>query len=292
MKKVFESVNNNNKNNNNVASDVPIVTVSHNDDLYYNNNYGSEEEADADDVLPLPASKYRYSKWSQMEETEITASMLKTPRVRKAPRGFQVDTVEMLQEQERIMLQDDDDDDVIDVHNTNKRGWWRKKKKRRYQNKLENWERCECVNLSYQDLGHPYQMKEFLKVLRRLIRCEYIELMDNGLSDLSTVYFSKCRHLFLQRNHLSDLKKLPRFGRIEHISLQQNNIGSLKGLEVLAKATTLKSLILKENPVALQPGYRTQVFRLLPHLVLLDGLPRFDTDLDMNDDESRSCSIF
>lgn len=270
--------------NNNVSSDVPVVTVSQDYDDRYES--GDDEE---DDVLPLPASKYRYSKWSQMEETEITANMLKTPRVRKAPRGFQVDTVLMLQEQERIMLADEDEDDIVDV-NMPKKSRWRKKKKRRYQNKLENWEKCECVNLSFQDLGHPYQMKEFLKVLRRLIRCEYIEIMDNGLSDLSTVYFSRCRHLFLQRNHLSNLKKLPRFGRIEHISLQQNNITSLKGLDVLAK-TSVKSLMLKENPVALQPGYRAKVFNLLPNLVLLDGSPRMDADVEFTDEDSQLCSI-
>lgn len=248
------------------VAEVPLVTVTkdHEDEI---------EEEEFDDVLPLPASKYRYSKWSQMEETEITANMLKTPRVRKPPRGFKVDTVLMLQEQERMM---EEDDDLVDI-NITKKSRWKRNKKKRYQNKLENWEKCECVNLSYQDLGHPYQMKDFLKVLRRLIRCEYIELMDNGLSDLSTVYFSKCRHLFLQRNHLTNLKKLPRFGCVEHISLQQNNITSLQGLEVLKK-TSLRSLILRENPVALQPGYRAKVFSVLPRLIFLDELPRLPMD--------------
>jgi len=267
------------------SQDVPVLTVTQQQEYQ-----DESEEEELDDVLPLPASKYRYSKWSQMEETEITANMLKTPRVRKAPRGFQVDTVLMLQEQERMMLAEDDDDDVIDV-NVQKKNRWKRKKKRRYQNKLENWEKCECVNLSYQDLGHPYQMKEFIKVLRRLIRSEYIELMDNGLTDLSTVYFSRCRHLFLQRNHFTNLKKLPRFGRIEHISLQQNNITSLQGLEVLRK-TSLKSLILRENPVALQPGYRAKVFSILPELIFLDDLPKLDSDVEELKEFSRWCSIF
>lgn len=267
-----------------IQPNVPVVTVTQD---YYDNE--SDEDDEYDDILPLPASKFRYSKWSQMEETEITANMLKTPRVRKAPRGFQVDTVLMLQEQERIMLADEDDD-LADVNLPDKKTWWKRKKKRRYQNKLENWEKCECVNLSYQELGHPYQMKEFLKVLRRLIRAEYIELIDNGLSDLSSVFFSKCKHLFLQRNHFSNLKKLPRFGRIEHISLQQNNITSLKGLEVL-KETTLRSLVLRENPVALQPEYRATVFAILPNLIFLDDLPRLD-DAAEAAQESSWCSIF
>lgn len=45
----------------------------------------------------------------------------------------------------------------------------------------------QAVNLSYQDLGHPYQKKEFQRVLRRLIRCEHIQLIENSLTDLSSI---------------------------------------------------------------------------------------------------------
>lgn len=52
-------------------------------------------------------------------------------------------------------------------------------------------------------------------------------------------------------------QKLPRAPMLEHLSLQQNNVESLKGLEVLRK-TTVQSLVLKGNPVELDPHYRQQ----------------------------------
>ena len=56
---------------------------------------------------------------------------------------------------------------------------------------LNNYFCFQCVNLSYQELGHSYQLKEFYKVLRRLLRCVCIELMDNSLSDLHMIAFPK-----------------------------------------------------------------------------------------------------
>jgi len=61
------------------------------------------------------------------------------------------------------------------------------------------------------------------------------------------------------------------------LSLQQNNVESLKGLEVLRK-TGIQSLVLKGNPIELDPNYRQNVFRILPNLQLLDGIPRLDSD--------------
>lgn len=49
----------------------------------------------------------------------------------------------------------------------------------------------QAVNLSFQELGHPYQLKQFLVVLQKLIRCESLQLMDNGLTDLSSIYLPR-----------------------------------------------------------------------------------------------------
>ena len=69
---------------------------------------------------------------------------------------------------------------------------WKRRKRLSYQNKLECWETCEAVNLSFQELGHPFQLKQFLAVLQKLIRCESLQLMDNGLTDLSRIYLPRC----------------------------------------------------------------------------------------------------
>lgn len=43
------------------------------------------------------------------------------------------------------------------------------------------------LNLSYQDLGDPFQQENFLRILRRLIRVEKLQLVDNSLANLSSV---------------------------------------------------------------------------------------------------------
>lgn len=43
------------------------------------------------------------------------------------------------------------------------------------------------LNLSYQDLGDPFQQENFLRILRRLFRVEKLQLVDNSLTDLSSV---------------------------------------------------------------------------------------------------------
>jgi len=259
------------------SAGVPIICVTSQD------AYEEESDEEFDNILPLPASKYRYSKWSELNETDITSDMLRCPRIRKAPSGFKVDTILMLEEQELA---------ENNIQKPARRKRWGKSKKKDYTNKLENWETCEYVNLSYQNLGHGYQMKEFIKVLRRLVRADMVELIENNLTDLSSVFFPSCRFLFLQRNHITNIKKLPRLNNIEHLSLQQNNISTLKGLDVL-QDSSIKALTLRDNPVSLQQGYRAKVFEILPQLVLLDDLP-FNPDKDrnnVNNDVRTMCKI-
>lgn len=43
------------------------------------------------------------------------------------------------------------------------------------------------LNLSYQDLGEPFQRQNFLRILRRLIRVEKLQLVSDWLTDLSSV---------------------------------------------------------------------------------------------------------
>lgn len=48
------------------------------------------------------------------------------------------------------------------------------------------------LNLSYQDLGDPFQQENFLRILRRLIRVEKLQLVDNSLTNLSSVRLPRC----------------------------------------------------------------------------------------------------
>lgn len=59
-----------------------------------------------------------------------------------APNGFKVQSVVMLEEQERAM-QADDDDFFEFRRKEERRGWFRRNKKQEYSSKLEKWEVCE-----------------------------------------------------------------------------------------------------------------------------------------------------
>ncbi|KAJ4935726.1 hypothetical protein JOQ06_017254 [Pogonophryne albipinna] len=121
----------------------------------------------------------------------------------------------------------------------------------------ENWENCLELNLSYQDLGDPFQKENFLRILRRLIRVEKLQLVDNSLTNLSSVRLPRCRMLNLQRNHLLCLRQLPKLPAVEHLSLSENAIGSLGGLGALGIGP-LRSLNLSRNPVTFTQDYRAR----------------------------------
>jgi len=261
-------------------SALPVVVLTVHDRLQEESHRQSHKSqsvthSDAEDVFPLPASKFRYSKWHELDEMDIKGNMLRSPRIRRAPKGFKKDTVKKLVDEEQ---QDDSDEEdfrpIVPIRKSKKPKF---SIRNNFRNKVENWENAESVNLSYQDLGDPFQKREFKRVIRRLIRCEHIQLIEDSLQDLSSVYLPRCTHLYLQRNFLSTFKKLPRAPLLEHLSLQQNNIEKLEGLEVLRK-TRLKSLVLKGNPAELDPNYRQRVFQLLPNLEELDGICKMESD--------------
>ncbi|XP_006822565.2 uncharacterized protein LOC102809781, partial [Saccoglossus kowalevskii] len=104
------------------------------------------------DSTQLPSHKLRHSVWHDLRETDVKGNELNCPRVRKAP------------EKKEHNLYRVTDEDGNKLHHS-KVG----KDKLDHRNKTENWENCTDVNLSYQDLGHRYQLENFVRVLKRLI---------------------------------------------------------------------------------------------------------------------------
>uniref|UniRef100_A0A8D0L969 Uncharacterized protein n=1 Tax=Sphenodon punctatus TaxID=8508 RepID=A0A8D0L969_SPHPU len=111
------------------------------------------------------------------------------------------------------------------------------------------------LNLSFQDLGDPYQLENFNKILWRLIRVERLWLVDNSLTDLSAIRLPRCTELNVNKNHFTSFKQLPKIPQIQHLSLTENNIETLNGISFL-RHTPLESLILKRNPCEFQENYR------------------------------------
>ncbi|KAI2653353.1 Neuroserpin [Labeo rohita] len=113
------------------------------------------------------------------------------------------------------------------------------------------------LNLSYQDLGDPYQLENFIRILRRLIRVERLQLVDNALRDLSSVRLPRCKILNLHRNNLTSIRQLPKVPEIQHLCLSENSISSLGELSLL-RSTPLRSLTLKRNPCQFLEDYRSR----------------------------------
>ncbi|KAJ0063869.1 hypothetical protein NL108_012862, partial [Boleophthalmus pectinirostris] len=218
-------------------------------------------------ATPLPSSRFQFVSWHRLEQCHVTGDQLTCPRVREGPSDEELF--------ERV------GHEVSVERGTRRR---REGEGQSWEERLqENWENCVELNLSYQDLGDPYQRENFLRILRRLIRVEKLQLVDNSLTDLSSVRLPRCRILNLQRNHLVSLRALPKLPAVEHLCLSDNAISSLCGLGALGAPgaqgnSHLRSLNLSRNPVTYSPHYRARVFSCLPKLEVLDGIPKLPED--------------
>ncbi|XP_069474599.1 leucine-rich repeat-containing protein 46-like [Ambystoma mexicanum] len=216
-----------------------------------------QEGSDSGISSPLPCDTFRHITWQKLKDHDVQGTQLRCPRVREGP------------SEEELLLRGEE------------RTFQRKNKlteKEIWQQRLqENWENCVNLNLSFQDLGDPYQQRNFCRILRRLIRVERLWLVDNSLTDLSAIRLPRCRELNVSKNHFTSFNQLPKMPQIQHLSLAENNIETLSGISAL-RNTGLESLILKTNPCEFQEDYRLQVFSILPNLKMLDGIPKLPED--------------
>ncbi|KAF7699225.1 protein tilB homolog [Silurus meridionalis] len=209
-------------------------------------------------ATPLPSSRFKFTSWHQIEETDVRGDQLACPRVREGP-------VE-------------DEHALTSGQIFNRRRRRRETDEQTWEERLqENWENCLELNLSYQDLGDAFQLENFRRILRRLIRVERLQLVDNALCDLSSIRLPRCKSLNLHRNHLKSLAQLPKIPAIENLCVSENNISSLTELKLL-EHTPLHTLTLRHNPCEFLEDYRSRVFFYLPKLKILDGIPKLPED--------------
>uniref|UniRef100_A0A4W4G7H0 U2A'/phosphoprotein 32 family A C-terminal domain-containing protein n=1 Tax=Electrophorus electricus TaxID=8005 RepID=A0A4W4G7H0_ELEEL len=186
----------------------------------------------------LPSSRFRFTSWHHLKEHDVRGDQLACPRVREGP------------------SEDDLRGEDIILRNGGSRR--RPDEGQRWEERLqENWENCMELNLSYQDLGDPYQLENFTRILKRLIRVEHLQLVDNALQDLSSVRLPQCKRLNLHRNHFTSISQLPKVPVIQHLCLSENSISCLGELKLLG-TTPLHSLTLKHNPCEYLEDYRSR----------------------------------
>ncbi|XP_072427788.1 uncharacterized protein [Chiloscyllium punctatum] len=232
----------------------------------------SKQSHDSGILSPLPSDKFKFSTWYELEGNNIKGAQLHCPRIRTGPPSQHL----FFKDGRRISAERKQSQSQATLD----------------QRLLENWENCLEVNLSYQGLGDSYQLENFYKILCRLIRVEKLQLVDNFLTDLSSVRLPRCKELNLNKNHLTTFEQLPKIPQIQHLSVNENNIATLKGLNELG-GTPIESLTLKRNPCEFQDKYRPKVFSSLPNLKILDGIPKLLVDCAPVDHPviSRTCTI-
>ncbi|XP_033642096.1 protein phosphatase 1 regulatory subunit 7-like [Asterias rubens] len=235
-----------------ITGTIPIITIS-----------THRDPTQQPVKLPkLPSNRYRYTVWHELRSNEITGDGLHNPRVRRAPK---------VKDKIFHTIQDEHGDKL----NHGKKG----QEKKEYEKKMENWENCQAVNLSYQELADRYQMENFLRILKRLIRAKTIQLINDDIEDLSKVSFPACSLLNLNNNYLKSFKKLPKCQNLKILNLSDNSIKTLDGLQSLQNSG-LVTMDLRRNPVCFTEHYRQRVFQILPDLRELDGIPRLTSDID------------
>uniref|UniRef100_A0A8C0VXW4 Protein tilB n=1 Tax=Castor canadensis TaxID=51338 RepID=A0A8C0VXW4_CASCN len=192
----------------------------------------------------LPSDSCKYLTWLKIEQHDIQGSQLHCPRVREGPFEEELYFRQVkgtLLPEKRVLEK-------------NKWETWLQ----------ENWEDCK-------ELGDPYQVENFKRILRRLIRVETLWLVDNSLLDLSAIRLPSCRISNMNKSYLTSFKQLPKIPQIQNLSLAENHIDTLAGLSRL-RYTPLESLTLRRNPCEFHQNYRKRVFSCLPNLKMLDGI--------------------
>nr|CAB3265098.1 protein phosphatase 1 regulatory subunit 42-like [Phallusia mammillata] len=217
-------------------------------------------------ILPkqLPGDPYKYALWHQLPKNKIKGNELKCPRIRKGP---DVSSSSCSSSSSSSSSSDSDPE------SGRRRG--KPKLRHDYKNEKENWKEAQIVNLSYQDLGHDYQLKNFKRVLQSLRSCVQLHLVDNSLTDLHSINLPACHMLNLKKNYFTSFKNLPSAPGVLHLNLGENNISNLDGCERFKK---VQSLDLTLNPIQFTEGYRSRVFAKFPNLKFLDGIPLTSED--------------
>ncbi|TRY93388.1 hypothetical protein DNTS_014803 [Danionella cerebrum] len=208
-------------------------------------------------TTPLPSSRFRFASWHWLEEHDVRGDQLACPRAQRKTRHLFTTETCFLKSEEAGRREG-------------------RKKDRNGRKDFRRTGKTE-LNLSYQNLGDSYQLQNFLRILRRLIRVERLQLVDNTLQDLSSVTLPRCTILNLHRNNLTSFGQLPKVPVIQHLCLSENSISCLGELSLL-RGSPLYSLTLKRNPCQFLEDYRSRVFSCLPKLQVLDGIPKLPED--------------
>jgi len=210
----------------------------------------------------LLSRNFHLSVWHNLKNKTLTGDELLFPRVRR-----------IATEDEKVLHKITDKNEHPIHHHL------KGKMRNEHQNKMENWEQVEIANLSYQELGHGFQHDNAKRILSRLKSAKIINLAHNNIKELSYIRFEKCEVLYVNTNWFKYFYHLPTVPHLKYLDLSDNAITSLDYLRYHFSGVPLEYLDLRRNPVVYSMfNYRYKVFKALPGLKVLDGVPKGPLD--------------
>jgi len=79
--------------------------------------------------------------------------------------------------------------------------------------------------------------------------------------------------LDISYNKIEKLEGIDQLKQLEELWLNTNKIENFADLDILKHNSTLKTVYLASNPVALFPSYRQKIMELIPELEQIDAVP-------------------
>jgi len=106
----------------------------------------------------------------------------------------------------------------------------------------------------------------------KLTAIKNLNLWGNELEDVSILRdMPNVEILSLSLNKISSLKDFASCTKLTELYLRKNAISDIREIKYLAGMRALKVLWLWDNPISLNPNYRSFVIKTLPNLVKLDN---------------------
>eukprot|EP00667_Euglena_gracilis_P007458 EG_transcript_7533 len=139
---------------------------------------------------------------------------------------------------------------------------------------LRNNKLCvlQGLPLSLQRLNVAHNQLTSLDGLAALPFLQELDATDNKLTSVTGLpRAAPLKALRLANNRLPSCQGLEPLGQLESLDLDSNYISLFDDVRPLMNLPALRSLVLRGNPVAEHPSYRTTIAQLLPTLTALDG---------------------
>ncbi|CAL8095211.1 unnamed protein product [Orchesella dallaii] len=86
-------------------------------------------------------------------------------------------------------------------------------------------------------------------------------------------------HLHARNNNISHLEEFPVLEKLEYVNLRANDLRRYTQMILLGNAQNIRTLILKDNPIATLPDYKIEVLAANQNVRRLDKNPVLETDL-------------